>query len=266
MGVVYNPTYGGQYGGIYGPGADEFVPVPGVTYDAASRKGVPASLAEWNLALTAAGFAAPPSLLWKHQEAAGNAADSINAFVGTATGGVTYNQPVSGWTRTGMRITQLSSDTISNIDAGLPDISASSMLIFAYVGLGAGVGTAREYLSAGTTVKGQALAWPNLRNRASSNVNVANGAQEEATSAGHLMILQVDRTNSVLRVYNELEVITPTWDATMTGRSILLGSSAVTNAAAGIYMYTTMFAGVNANWTVAQTRSLIRALGWAPSW
>lgn len=99
-----------------------------VTQDATSGKYTPSDASEWTEMLAGTGLANPANL-YLMQEASGDAADSIGALDLTPTPGstLTYQDPVAGWSRKGIRTTTDVEGYFRN--STFADVSANSYTV-----------------------------------------------------------------------------------------------------------------------------------------
>lgn len=238
----------------------------GVTKDATSGIFVPASLSEWSQTLQVAGIGSgAPSLGWGCQDAAGPLAEFLGGGTVTlaATGAVTFQQTVTGWSRKAVGLQDAATEKFSSTAAALPDISTTSALLLVYMDVLATPAAVRVLSALGTTnAKMDVTTVP--QPRTDSNVNTATGTGGFPTSPIPL-VLKVDRTNTVVRGYTLADKMAPTFDATMTGKSLTLGGLAA-NAASSQYLYAVLFTGAAAELTDAQIKTLLQTLGWTITW
>lgn len=253
-------------------------PMAGVTVDAASGKYLPASAAEWTKTMSVAGLATGnPSALWLLQEASGNPADSIGAFPLTASGtGLGYDQAVSGWATKALTTTDGSTGKFLTAAAGLPDISAASCLVLAYVNLPASASaTERSIVTLGPTFQLQA----GLDTFPSSNptkigLSLQGGSQgggtttaaATATTGVHPVVLQWSHATLSAFVSSDKDKITGMFS--VTGKTICFGGDNGQFYFGGTvgYMYAAAFFSAAAELTSAQIKTLLTTLGWSVGW
>lgn len=267
LGPKYGAQYGVRRGPFYGPNNKSlFTGIAGVSYDSSSQKAVPASAAEWTTLMAAAGLATGnPSLLWKCQEAAGNLADSIGTFTGTATGTVFgYNTAVAGWTRTGLSLSNGGTNQVANVDAGLPDTLTASMMVLAYI-LPIASGGSRDFINVGTTVQARGRMSNGNKQIAVSGANSSLGTLDIIGSV-RPMVMRHNRTaGSMLLVTDVNEKLVPTFDATVTGKSIKLGD-ATARSPNFVCLYLAAFFNAAAEMTDAQVKTLLTTMNWTIPW
>lgn len=242
-----------------------------VSRDAASGIYCPANAAEWATTLSVAGIlSGGPSLLWALQEAAGNVADSIGAFTGTASGTLVYQSAVAGWTRKGILTTTGVAGLIQSVAAGLPDLSTSNFLALTYVKFGANPATTRSVLQMGPTFATRGA----VEHPATDVLRVFDTTNQSATgvvspaSLAKPLVLRVNRTATLVTGFSDVEKLSPTWDATLAGKGLSLGGDNVQTwfPGADSFMYLVGFFNAAAQLTDAQVKTLLQTLGWTVTW
>lgn len=236
----------------------------GVTRDASGIYR-PANAAEWAIIMTAADIASGgPSALHLFQEPSGNLADSIGSFPLTASGtGTTYQQTIVGWSAKGVAMTSGSTGLFQSVSAALPDISTTSMFALAYAQPTTTAAT-RDVVGVGaasTRVLAQTTATTGAP-RVMCGGNSAGGAVS-ASGAMRPWGLQINRTANFAALYTDAERISPSFGATVAGKSISVGNFAAGTATC-VYTMLAVFFGAAAELTNAQVRALYTALGWTP--
>lgn len=262
IGIRIGAKIGAMVGSRIGVGTDQIASQGlAVTKDATSGIYCPANATEWATVLAAAGISSGgPSLLWKCGEAAGNLADSIGAFTGTVTAGspaLSYAQPVAGWSRKGIAAADSTTGNVLNTDAGLPDLSTTSMLVLAYL-IPSKPATAKAVLALGTT---SLLADVTATPRPGINNGALVGGSFDPTGQVEPWTLQNDVTHSAQVLYTLNDHITATYSA-RAGKSLKLFSTPPACTA----LYLAAFFGAAAELTSAQVKTLQQTLGWAPTW
>lgn len=245
--------------GLVGDAA--FAAMAGVTRDVASQIYCPADAEEWDAALAVAGIASGgPSRLLLCQDPGPNLADSIGSFTGTVAGTpIAYQQPVAGMTRLGVAGADAGTGVIDNTAAGLPDPLTTSSLMISYIFPASTPAAIRNFQVLGTGVITTTRINTTPRFQGLSGANTLTGAAA-ITGAVRLMIMQLDRTNSVVRCATDLELLLPAIAATAGKRHRLsLGY-------AGALTYHAEFHGAAAELTEAQLRTLCETLGWDVIW
>lgn len=255
-------------GSKVGSGADDEggIVLVGVTQDATSLIYAPNTAGEWTTARTAMGLPANPTRLWRLQEAAGNPADSIGPTTLTASGVVTYQQNVTGWSRKAIMVADGGASFLfNNTDATLPNVSAAPMLLLVYAAVTATPAAERTIavIGDGNGVKANFTTTP--RYRAYWAGNNATGGSSPGTGVLPL-ILQADPANNIARIITSQEVITPTWTAGTSAAQALFLGGAVELAAATLYLYGCAFTGAGAQLSLSQIRTMLQTLGFPVSW
>ena len=235
-----------------------------VTQDATSGKYLPQNTTEWTELLVGSGIALP-SLLWLLQEPSGNFADSIGTFTGTA-GISSYAQAVSGWSSKGVLCDTGSARYVYNADSGLPDISTTSCMVFAWVDFGAAASPDRSIITLGPTYGAQVFANETTSKlRGGGDPNTVSGTANPFSSV-HPLIVQIDRTNGAINIQTDQETLSPAISGTPTGKKIWLGGDNVnTQTATGaIYIYCAAWFGAAAELTTLQRAALLTLLSNGP--
>lgn len=246
-----------------------------VSKDATSGIRVPASATEWTHVMTIAGLATGnPSALWLMQEASGDLADSIGAFTLVSNGhaGGSYQQAVSGWTRTATTTTDNSTLDFACSDSGLPDISTTSALFLAYVNLPASFGATERSIvtlggAYGSQIAGESAPSSNPAKVALAQNGVTSQAAATATTGVHPLVVQVNVTAGVPYVFTDADKITNTLGAHVGKGSVIGGNNASTWAAPSAgFLYGVEFFGAAAEMSNAQIKTLLTTLGWTVAW
>lgn len=199
-----------------------------VTKDPTSGKYRPASAAEWTELLAGSGIA-NPSILLLCQESTGPLADSISTFTFAATDSPLYQQAVPGWASVGVALTEGSTARFTNSDSGLPDLSTTSCMAFAWVTFPAPTGgySHESVLTLGpgaSYVAAQVADDSPYYLEAQSDAVIVTGSTSELLFDGnvHPLIVQYDHTNAVVNIQTDLETISPPI-GTPSGQKIWLG-------------------------------------------
>jgi len=239
--------------------------------DATSSKARPADATEFTAFLTANSGTlsawSNPTSIYTCQDAATPIDDKIGAFDLAISGlGDAYQQAITGWDTDACTLTDGTTAGWRSLSASLPDLASSSCLLIAYVRMPAaapagtrilalmgGVTSANVRLVGGTGVFGTV-----------SGANAASGATNMAGAGVIPVALKVDRTGSVQRAYSLDEKLSPTFSASLTGKSVYLGSNGA--AAAVGYLWAARWDGATAERSDAEIKALLQALAWAPSW
>lgn len=247
--------------------------IAGVARDATSMIYLPATAGQWNTLLAAANISTgnPSALHLPDLAAGGNLVDQIGTFTLTATGTLTYQQSVSGWSTKGIATSTGVSGTLASIAAGLPDISTTSMLAVVYVLVPATVATFRSIYQFGPTFGSQAGALlstsSNKRMRAIADPNFLDGT-DDATAQVRPFVLKVDRTAGACALYSDREKLAPALTVTPTGKAYTLGGDNTMSffPDAFTYLYSAVFFAAAAEMPDAKVRTLLQTLGWTVLW
>lgn len=232
----------------------------GVTQDGTSGKYVPANASEWTTTMSVAGIGSGnPSLLWLLQEASGNAADSIGSFTGTASGSVSYQNAVAGWTRKSINLADAGAGNILNTAAGLPDPASGSYLILSYAAMLGTPAAIRNPILIGTGNQTTMRINTTPRVQGVSGGNVVTGTNAPGTTVRPWVLLY-DKTNSRVSAYTDQEKLQPAISAaTGKGVTILAGGNSA-------FLYCAVFMLGAAELSDAQVKTLLQTLGWSIPW
>lgn len=261
VGLVAGP----RVGYATGLGEDELTPtasgIAGVTRDSQSLVYSPASGAEWTSFMAAAGLATGnPRSAWLLQDAAGNPADVVDTCPLTATT-VSYQQPVTGWSRLAMRFADASAGSVRNSSAQAPNPSLTSTLIGAWVDFGATPAATRDVMGVTSNALVQMLATGKLQvvgGAATQTANVMGTARRP-------VILRTNITAGTITLATDAEIVAGTFAAPASTTLVTFGRVAVLTPPIG-FMYAFQFTGTSAELTDAQLRTLLQTAGWAVAW
>jgi hypothetical protein len=236
----------------------------GVARDATSLKYVPSTAAQWTQTLAAAGISASgPAWGWGFQDASGNPAPFLGADSLTASGtGITYQSPVSGWSRAGLATADGATGAFVSTAGDLPSYGTTSMTTLAYIAFGAAPPSQRELFFQGVTPTELRYATTGkflivAGNQVNGNNLVANGV--------HPIILQHDHTNAVDNGYSDSEKLVAVAIGGA-GQKLILGNTGARFASPITYLYMVTFGGTAAEMTATQIKSLLQVLGWTVLW
>lgn len=239
----------------------------GVTRDATSGWYVPANATEWATFLSDIGLGSKSAPDMDHglQEASGNAADSIGSFTLTAVNTPSYQQAVTGWSRKAIKFADNTAKALQTTSASLPDISTTSMLTLTFmVAPGSAPSGDRGVIAQGTSAATRSATI--LRNTGklaieSTTSHITSSTSSYVDGAVHVVAHKTDRTNSVVTLYTELEKVSPTFGATMTGKGLYLGTeSGALGTFGGGFVYEVTWSGAHAEWSDADMKTLIQGL------
>lgn len=266
IGPRIGPKFGYRVGGAFGVGADQAAPpVASWSVDAASGKGVPNTEGEWTtLFATLAGGGAPVSL-HRCQESSGDLADTIGSMTLTASGTCSYNNAVTGWTRTALGLTDVAAGKWDT--AGGPNPGSTSIAALLYMSVTV-PGTSRWFLQLNTDASYRAYMEQTsgglLRIVYGGGSNSAGSTSYNGGISAVFPVLYVfDRVNSRHKFFTNSEVVSATYSAIVTNLRRGLGGG-VSTPPTSRYLYAAWWSGANAAWlsTDANAKSLLQALGW----
>lgn len=236
-------------------------PPPPITWtvDGTSNIGVPADATEWDDVMAAVGvITGGPDNLWSFQQASSPLSDAIGSENFAVTGaGSSYQQAVTGWTRTAWKLTDGGSTY-----AGTPSnvASTTSSLLLLYVAVTSTPAAARTiaYLGGGDL---RVNTTPNYSFKPSGQATVT-GTEAHGTTV-HPLVIKIDVTGAVTAVYTDLEKLTlshgvgtsPTYLGAVSGLS-----------ADARYLYGARWLGSAAEISAADIKSMLETLGWTVSW
>jgi hypothetical protein len=240
-----------------------------VARDAGSSIYCPASAAEWDTALAAAGVSvSAPIGLWLMQESSGNVADSIGTITLETLGGASYNNAVAGWTRKGLGTADGSGLIYNNASGELPVPTTTSQMFIGYVAITATPGATRDVVSLGGSTSlrsAQVTTGPFYRAFRNSDVSGTDGSSDIGTGVRPLVI-KIDRAASAHYVYSDIEKVTHTWAAPDSAAVALYIGGVDAGAPPMRILYGALFAGTGGEMTNAQIKTLLTTLGWTPTW
>lgn len=198
------------------------------------------------------------------QEASGSLTDSIGSLALPATGTVSYQQAVAGWTRKAVT----TADNVAGswgVGAGSgPNPGAQSVAYLAYVGYTTPAaerglmylsGAASHLLETNITSVGLL--------RQYVNTGAFNSVNSHGGGTVHPLLVVFDRTGSRAMMYTDLEKRASTYSASVTDGPKAFGSSA---PPAAQFLYGAWWAGASAEFTDAQAKALLQTLGWTIPW
>lgn len=232
-------------------GAAGFASVAGVTLDTAAQKHAPATDGEWTLLMSAAGLATGnPTHAWLHSAAASPMPDVIGADAMTlAAAAITWQAAKAGWSRVG---TQWDDGSIATLLTAAT--YNSSTLLLAYVGLTATPAASRSVAYAQGEV--------GIETTRAYSGDTDNGAADAGTTV-RPVLLKVDRTGSVKKIYTDQETIAQTYAS---ATNVAGFGSVIVNAAPMWVGYSALFTGAAAEISDEQVRTLLQTLGWTVAW
>lgn len=232
-----------------------------VTRDATSNIYTPISSAEWATFRAAFSLSAPaPDSLWLLQEASGNAADSIGAFTLTAAGTVSYQQALTGWTRTGVGLTDAVNSQFGTASASLPAGGTGSQTVLMIANIPSAPAANRSLYEGQTTSLIRINSTPRV-------VAVAGGGTSlggsNPTGTTRPFVYKCDVTGTAETVYTDQEKLSPVY-AALSGRNLRIGSS--TSAPGAVVGYACAWYLANAEISDANMKALLQAMGFTIPW
>lgn len=268
--MAIGPRIGPVLGPRIGPaiGTDEIKSGSAVITDATSGKGVPLTQAQWNTVFSNSGMANKTvAHSWDFQDASGNITRTIGDDL-VAAGTLDYQQNLTGWTRKGVTFTNNTADAAAHAAAVGADPSANSVLWFAYIDIATAAVVARQVLTAGGAAAASEAA---IRHDASRFLQIkilgatAQGAADLDLAALRPFVLLHDRSGSRAIAYTEAEKVVGTYNAGVTDGVKGFGAASATSAGMTVSL-AAVFSGSDAEWTDAQVKAVLQALGWTVAW
>lgn len=236
--------------------------------DGSSGKGAPEDDTEWNALITDNALSSwdPPDEGFLLQDAAGNPVGYNGLVTLTANAAPLYQQAVAGWDLLAVGTADgTANQRFRSTEAALPNVTSESFLALIYVAITnnpgavrgiAGLGAGGIEFRAATGGAGSALA----RAVAGSTVTSAN-----SHGAGVRPVwLLVNRTTNEVRLYNDMEKLSPAFGAPA-GEHLDLGATIGASPAASLYLRLYLWFGAKAERSDQDIRDMTEALGWAVS-
>lgn len=247
------------------PGVDvETTTVNLVDKDATAGIYLPSSSTQWTNFIARKGLSiAVPSALWLLQEPSGNPVDSIGGFTLTAAGSLAYQQAEAGWSRTGVKFTDGGTGTLSNSSASLPSIASASMTTLMIANATASTSATRVMLQHGSGTINRVRVTSTPRLAVLSNGNTATGTVSPL-NAVRPYALRSNRTAASCVGTSDTEKLTPTFDATVTGKGVVFGLSSQTPTFN--VLYACNWHNANAEISDATLKALLQAMGFTITW
>jgi hypothetical protein len=242
----------------------------GVTQDATSGIYCPSTLSEWQTALVAAGISntLTPFALHLCQDTSGNAADVTTNFPLTAANSPSYANVDAGWSRKSLGFADGSTSNFNSASASLADPATTSYMSISYnalTGTPAAFSRAINRIASGASATLEAKVGTGPVSQLVAGATGYNGVQNPVAGNGFRpWVLQHDHTNSIQRVFNDLETVAASSFAALSGKAIAIGKSVATVSAPLHTNYVAWFSGAAAEITASQIRKLLVVLGWAP--
>jgi hypothetical protein len=239
------------------------------TVDATSGIALPADSTEWDDFRAAELLAiATPGHLYTCQEASGDLIDQIGAVPLADAGTPLFQQAIAGYDRDAVRM-DANTDRFSS--ASVPSPYATSVVMLMLVSLPAQPGA--NLVIGGPHINGSATGGLFVSHASANgsifirvNGNTATGTLDHSSGV-HPILVKYDRTNSVARVYTDLEKISPAYQALSGAFSVGgLGSTAGNVSFCGL-LYAAVWSGADAEaFTDANAKALLAAMNFTPPW
>lgn len=246
----------------------EAIDVDGANWaiDATSGIALPQDSTEVLAMLTAAGSSRGAPLLHYNFQDSGSPIADANAIVNLPLvgSGASYQQAVTGWSALCARLTEATTGGWLSTDTALPDLSTTSILIYAVLFMPAAAPAAtRNLVMAGTTTL-TAARWTTA-----SMANHLSGANQQTGTANPSsrvmpVVLKYDRTGGVSKLYTDQEALTATHSAAVTGKRLAFGSNG--SAASAGYVQGIVWTGADAEWSDAEVKTFLQTAGWTIPW
>jgi RHS repeat-associated protein len=242
----------------------------GVTQDATSNWYVPANSTEWTNLLSGTGIS-NPSQLWLMQESSGNLSDSIGTATLTATGTVSYQQSVTGWSR--KAVAPQAGGTNYFVDWNDSHLcqpgNSGGCTLLALVAITSTPTADRDVMLLGdgngwlAEVHPSTNAYPKLFIDHSYNPTSATGSTAIDTNV-HPWILYGDGglTPTYNKLTDDLEIVTPTATRDVSNTPAVWFGAAINSAAPAQYLYGALW---NSGLTPSQVSTLINLLKSGPT-
>lgn len=203
----------------------------------------------------------PPNSLWLCQEASGNLADSIGSLTLTANASPSYQQAVTGWTRTGLQFTQTTANQRVTATVGLgPLPTTTSSAWLCYVKILASPSSTRGILGVGNDTGVRMPALDKVR-ATCVGVHVDGTATYFADGNVHPVIAIYDRTAGTFTVRTDEEAVIGTYSASAADGQKGFGACAGAGSPAPMQLlWACMWSGANAE--ALDSAALLTTLGW----
>lgn len=238
------------------------ITIAAVPQDGPNSWYVPASAADF----TARGVTAPTSL-WLCQQASGNLSDSIGANTLTAAGTVLYQQALpASWTRKGVGMATGTGRRFAMASGVGPNPGTTSMLWLWYVQLTAAPAAARSVVVTSDNANNmEARVTTTPAYRCTCATVDGTGASNAGTTLIRAVAFQLDRANSVAKVYTDQEVISTTYSSAVADGNKGIGASGIA-AASALYGWGCLWTGADAEVSQATVKDRMQKLGITIPW
>jgi len=231
--------------------------------DATSGWAVPASSVEWRAFLDSLGLTSQqsPGHLHLCQEPSGNLADSIGTYTLAPNAAPAYGQTIAGWTRKAVAFDGVTASQRFMTASG-PNASVDSILMFAYVRLGAANATIQQIMGCGivsdVSVGFSLNTVGRIRYRESANITdtaIGNDYQNRVTP----IIMIVDHGGARARLYTDREKLSPGYGLPSASTQWFLGAAAGAGAAAS-FLYAGGWNGSDAEIADADVKLIMQGM------
>ena len=231
-----------------GPSGSILVPMTGASFSAATGR--------------------TPTHAYTCQEASGNLIDQVGAVNLVAAGTPLYQQTVSGWTRKGVGFNETVNQRFS-VSAGTGwNATVTPVAILAYftVRTPAAMRNVIILSDAGAAACSCMLNGVTglLRTQCAATTN--DGVTDHRDSAVHAGLLTLDIAGTTTNRYTDLEKDNGTFAAGVLDGIKGIGALSGLNSHLGEVLALWVFEGTDAQFSDAQAKSMLQALGWSPPW
>lgn len=188
---------------------------------------------------------------WALQDASGNPAATIGTAC-TAYGTLTYNEAVSGWTRTALR-NPVSTTAGFGLNTGVgPNAGTGSVLWFCIVDIVGVAGATRSIMNASNAGTNncylRAVQTTGVLRVGCVNVNV-DGTLDHSSGGARPLTLTLNRTSTFVNGSSDIETIDGTYNAAVADNLKGYPANGTIVGANAAYLLGAAFAGAHAEWT-----------------
>jgi len=236
----------------------------GVPRDPISGFAVPVTQADWDAVFAAAGVTSKTvNQSWPLQDLSGNPIAVIGQpLIRSTVSPVQYREPVPGWERDSILFTPDGAGAFLFQQRTIaPDPSIESVLMFGYIAVDPAAGTRRVMVISGGSTGNILLSLTSGGNYRLVANAVGTVGTSVVTGPVRPVMLLLDRTNNVVRVYTDQEIITGTFPTLINNSTRGFGTSN-NNGTSGVQrtLLAAQFRAGNAEWTEAEMRSVYNVL------
>jgi hypothetical protein len=232
--------------------------------DSSSRKGCPATIAEWNSVLAANPLTvgkSPPDTLLQCQDLAGPIRDNSGNAIDFTTPvvGILFAQAVAGWTRLGWQTHDGTHERAVSISTLLPNLAVDNMMVLLYGLLRSTPGSLRSIIEGPSTIRGQVNSQPHLRIASTVGTKDPRGAVRPYT-------FDVNRVGTGLfELSDDQEILSIPIPTGVTGKKLVIGGDGSLSPALS-NLYCAVWFAAHAGWTRAERKAMHQTLGWMIPW